>query len=120
MQNPKKNILFIQTQQSRFDYKTPLFTSAFETVTFAADDQKALKLIYNKSYDLIVKDMSFDVEEGITFVKQIKELKSDSQIYTLVETNDEDKIGGLIDAGIHTFVLTPEQFEQALETLATL
>ena len=114
----QKSLLFIQTPQSIFNYKSNLFESAFSSTTFAADEQKALKLIYKNSYDYIVSDMSVDVVNGIIFVKQLKELKPEAFIYTLVKEEDEEKIGALIDAGIHTFVLNKEQFEQALEAIS--
>jgi len=116
----KKSLLFIQTPESIFDYKSELFKSAFASVIFAADEQKALKSVYKNEFDFIVSDMSADVLEGIRFVKQLKELKPHAQIYTLVREEDEDKIGGLIDARIHTFVLNATQFEQALETISEL
>lgn len=119
MSNSKqKSLLFIQAKETIFNYKTELFESAFSSTSFAADEKTALSRIYKNNYDYIVSDMSVNILDGITFVKQLKELKPEAFIYTLVAQEDEDKIGALIDAGIHTFVLSAEQFEQALETIS--
>ena len=114
----KKSLLFVQTPETVFNYKSECFESGFSAVTFASDEQKALKLIYNNSYDFIVCDLSANIADGIVFVKQLKQLKPEANLYTFVKEEDEDKIGGFIDTGIHTFVLNAEQFEQALETIA--
>jgi len=116
----KKSLLFLQTKESIFNYKSELFENLFSSTTFAKDEQKALKLIYKNSYDFIVSDLSGNIVEGIAFVKQLKELKPEANIYTFVREEDEEKIGAFIDSGIHTFVLAAEQFEQALEAISEL
>ena len=45
-------------------------------------------------------------------------MKPEQKMVALVAPKDEDKLGGLIEAGIHAFVLIPEQFDQALEEIA--
>lgn len=116
----KKNILFIEAKESMFHYETQLLDKLFGTVERVNDEQKALKLVYKNDYDAVICDVSGDVIEGTTFMKQVKQMKPEQEIYTLVISKDEENIGGLIDAGIHSFVLEAEQFEQAMETIATL
>ena len=58
--------------------------------------------------------------DGITFSKQLKQNKPEQNIVTLVAVKDEDKIGGMIESGIHAFVLEPTQLEQALEAIAQM
>jgi DNA-binding NtrC family response regulator len=53
-------------------------------------------------------------------VKQIKQLKPELIVAALVAPEDEDKIGGLIETGVHSFVLIPEQLDQALEIIAQM
>lgn len=118
MEKTNKSVLFIETEESMFDYKTTAFDDFFNNIERVKGEQKALKLIYKNQYDAIVSDMSVNVEDGVTFMKQIKEMKPQQIIFTLVATKDEGNIGALIDAGIHSFVLEAEQFEQALQTIA--
>lgn len=118
MAQKKKSILFIEEKDSPFNMKSELFDTHFEHVECVMGEQKALKLIHSKEYDLVVNDISTEVVDGITFMKQIKEFRPKQEIVTLVLMQDEEKIGDLMEHGIHAFVLTPEQFDQALETIA--
>ena len=97
-----------------------MFDELFSKVDKVMGEQKALKLIYNNHYDIIINDISVEPVEGVTFMKQVKEMRPEQEIVTLVLTEDEDKLGDLIEEGIHAFVLTPEQFDQALETVTQM
>lgn len=116
----KKSILFIQEENSDFDYNSPKFDELFESVDMVLGEQKALKLIHKNSYDVVINDMSVAPEDGITFMKQLKEFKVDQEIVTLMLEQDEDKLGDLMENGIHTFILTPEQLDAALEAIAEM
>lgn len=116
----KHNILFIKEENSGFDSETQVFDELFGQVDKVLGEQKALKLIYKNRYDIIVSDLSVNPLDGITFMKQVKELKPEQEIVTLMLTEDENKLGDLIEGGIHAFILTPEQFTQALETIAQM
>ena len=113
-----KSVLFIEVEDSIFDYKSSAFSDFYNNIQRVKGEQKALKLIYKNQYDAIISDMSLNVVDGITFMKQIKEMKPQQIIFTLVASKDEENIGALIDAGIHSFVLEADQFDQALETIA--
>ena len=52
--------------------------------------------------------------------KQIKDKKPEQTIFAMVAPKDTDKLYGIADLGIHAFELTPEQFDQALQTIAQL
>jgi DNA-binding NtrC family response regulator len=118
VEKTNKSVLFIEVDESIFNYKTTAFDDFFNNIERVKGEQKALKLIYKNQYDAIISDVSVNIEDGITFMKQIKEMKPQQIIFTLVATKDEGNIGALIDAGIHSFVLEPEQFDQAMETIA--
>jgi DNA-binding NtrC family response regulator len=118
--NKKLNVLFIKDEKSMLDSDSKMFTELFNKVDMAVDDHKALKLVFANEYDIIINDISVNPIDGITFSKQIKQNKPEQNIVTLVSLKDEDKIGGMIEAGIHAFVLSPEQFDQALEAIANM
>lgn len=114
----KKNILFIEDEASLFDISTPKFSELFSSVEKVLGEQKALKLIYKNSYDIIICDLNSNLDDGITFLQQIKKMKPEQEIFTLMATENENRLGDLIEDGIHAFVLLPEQFDQALEAIA--
>ena len=114
------NILFNKDTKSMFDSGSKMFTELFNKVDVAPDKHKALKLIFANDYDIIINDMSTNPVDGISFMKQIKDFKPQQNIVALVALEDEDKIGGLIETGIHAFILTPNDLDQALEAIAQM
>lgn len=116
--NKKLNVLFIEDNKSMFNSGSKMFIELFNKVEKVSDTQKALKLISRNQYDVIISDISMEPIDGIVFMKQIKQMKPEQKMVALVVPKDEDKLGGLIEAGIHAFVLTPDQFDQALEEIA--
>jgi len=114
----KMNLVFIKDENSKFDTNTDMFKTLFNKVEVLSDENKALKFISKNSYQIVINDVSEDPLDGITFVKQIKQLKPELIVAALVLPKDEDKIGGLIEMGVHSFVLEVEQLDQALEVIA--
>jgi DNA-binding NtrC family response regulator len=121
MSNDKKmDLVFIKDDASRFDLSSEMFKVLFDKVEVVSDTNKALKFISKNPYHIVINDVSVHPIDGITFVKQIKQLKPELIVAALVAPEDEDKIGGLIETGVHSFVLIPEQLDQALEIIAQM
>jgi DNA-binding NtrC family response regulator len=121
MSNDKKmDLVFIKDDTSRFDAGSEMFKVLFDKVEVVSDTNKALKFISKNPYHIVINDVSVHPIDGITFVKQIKQLKPELIVAALVAPEDEDKIGGLIETGVHSFVLIPEQLDQALEVIAQM
>ena len=116
----KMNLLFIKDDQSMFDVGSDMFKVLFDKVEIVNDTNKALKFISKNPYHIVINDVSIHPIDGITFVKQIKELKPELIVAAFVAPQDEDKIGGLIETGVHSFVLEAEQLDQALEVIAQM
>ena len=116
----KMDLLFIKDDTSMFDLDTEMFKVLFDKVEIVNDTNKALKFISKNPFHIVINDVSVHPIDGITFVKQIKELKPELIVAALVAPEDEDKIGGLIETGVHSFVLNPEQLDQALEVIAQM
>lgn len=116
----KMNLVFIKDENSKFNTNTDMFKTLFDKVEVLSDENKALKFISKNPYQIVINDVSEDPIDGITFIKQIKQLKPELIVAALIAPADEDKIGGLIEMGVHSFVLEPEQLDQALEVIATM
>lgn len=116
----KMDLLFIKDDTSLFDLNSKMFTQLFDKTEIIADRNKALKFISKNPYHIVINDATINPIDGITFVKQIKQLKPELIVAAFVAPRDEDKIGGLIEAGVHSFVLTPDQLDQALEVIAQM
>jgi len=118
--NKKMDLVFIKDDTSLFDLDNEMFKVLFDKVEIVSDTNKALKFISKNPYHIVINDVSVHPIDGITFVKQIKQLKPELIVAALVAPEDEDKIGGLIETGVHSFVLIPEQLDQALEIIAQM
>jgi response regulator RpfG family c-di-GMP phosphodiesterase len=114
------NILYIKDENSTLNAAPELLSEYFKSVDIAPDIHKALKLIYNNKYDIVINDISTDPLEGTVFIKQTKQMKPELAQVALVLADDEEKIGGLIDLGVNSFLLAPEQLEYALEAIADM
>lgn len=113
----KWNLLFIQDERSMFDANTNAFETYFNRVDKASNREEALKLFNENQYDVVLSDLSVE-PEGLGFLKQIKDIKSEQCIFALVSPKDTDKLYGIADLGINAFELTPDYFDQALEQIA--
>ncbi len=116
----KWNILFVKDDQTALHVNEQILSQYFNKIAIAADRHKALKLIYANNYDIVINDITTDPLEGTVFIKQTKTMKPEQVQVALVLASDEEKIGGLIDSGINTFLLEPQQLEQALEAISDM
>ena len=57
--------------------------------------------------------------EGVIFLKEIKEKKPQQSLFALVAPKDTDKLYLIANLGIHAFELSPEDFDLALEQIAS-
>ncbi len=118
MSNDKKwNVLFIKDEKSMFDSDTNAFEQCFQTIDKTQGREESLRLFEKNVYDIVICDLSVQPEE-IAFMKQLKDNKPEQCIFVLVDEKDTDKVYGFADMGIHAFILTPEQFDQALEAIS--
>lgn len=113
----KWNMLFIKDESSMFDAETKVFDHLFNKVDKVLGKEEALKFFDANVYDIVMGDLSVE-PEGVAFLKQIQDIKPEQTIFALVSPKDTDKLYGIADLGINAFELTPEQFDQALETIA--
>lgn len=114
----KYNVLFIKGKDSKLDSESNMFSELFTKVDKVLDINKALKLIHSNTYDIIIHDATVDHLNGVTFMKQIKTMKPEQEVVALVSLENENKLEAIIDLGVNVFVLTPEELDQALETIA--
>jgi len=112
----KWKILFIKDNQSLFNTGNKLFTTLFDTVDFVQGREEALKSFDANSYDIVIGDLSVDPKE-LGLLKQLQDKKPGQCIFAFVAPKDTDKLYGIADLGINAFELTPDQLEQALETI---
>lgn len=86
--------------------KTYLDTEAY-TYDEADDGEKAIKLVEENNYDLIIMDIMMSKMDGYEAVKKIKEINSNIPVIMLsARKEEEDKLQGF-DYGIDDYVTKP-------------
>lgn len=115
----KWNILFIAEDKSLLNSNTPIFDQIFHKVDKVLGSNEALKHIDSNQYDMVISDISVEPMEGIILLKEIKEKKPDQTIFALVTEQDSDKLYLIANLGIHAFELSPDDFELAVEQIAS-
>ena len=113
----KWNVLFMKEGNSEFNVDTALLSRLFETTDEVSEKEEALRLLENKTYDIVIADLTVNPER-LGFLKQLQDLKTEQCIFALVAEKDTDKLYGIADMGIHAFELNASQLEQALEVIA--
>ncbi len=112
----KQNVLFILDEKSKFDSQSKMFDQLFSNVDKAITREESLKYFNKNSYDMVICDLSVDSKE-IAFMKQLKDIKPQQIIFVLVDEKDTDKVYGFADLGVNPFILSPEQFDEALKEM---
>ena len=110
----------MQDEKSKFDAHSPMFDKLFSSVDKTLTTPEAFKLMNENQYDIIINDASVDFVEGRTFSKQIKKMKPEQEIVMLVSLSNEGELSEMVDLGIHAFLLSAEEFNQALEAISQM
>ncbi len=90
MPNKKKKILLIEDEYILAEMYKDKFTQAGFTVYVAMDSEEGLELTKKEKPDLIVLDILLPRENGITFLKWMKDNEKISSIPVLVFSNYDD------------------------------
>ncbi len=114
------NLLLLQEASSKLSNSDLTLEQLFNKADQAETTHAALKLMDSFEYDLLVYDITTNAKEGFQFSKHVRQMKPKLPIFVMVSPDDESQIGDLLDLGINAFVLTPDQFTQAMQTIADL
>ena len=118
--NKKYNVLFVKDKKSTLDADSKLFNELFDTADKALNEEEALNLINANKYDILINDSIMDFLTGTAFVKHVKEMKSEQEVVLLVSPDNEGNLAEMVDLGIHVFLLTSPDFDQALEVISKM
>lgn len=84
------------------------------------DGQKAIELVSQNAYDVIVMDIMLPIKSGIEAVKEIRQLGNQSHIIMLTAMSEiDDRVTGL-DAGADDYVTKPFSLKELLARLRSM
>jgi len=115
--NKQLDVLFIKDEKSKFDSETKMFEKLFRRVDISVGRENSLRKFDNNLYDMVICDLSENPEE-IAFMKQLKDKKPKQTIFVFVDERDTPKVYGFADLGMNAFILSPDQFDAALEEIS--
>lgn len=110
------NLLYIKDENSKLNSDSQIFEELFSQVDKVTTPAEAFKLFQEKSYDLIIGDLTTDIKK-LDILKQLIEQNKDQVIFSLVSANDAEKFYGIADLGINAVELEPSQFDNALNAI---
>ena len=79
--------------------------SSFVVVAVVSDGEQALKSVKDYSPDVAVLDMNMPKMTGLGVLKELKNLKSKTEVVFLTMFDDEDILNEAIDLGVKGYIL---------------
>lgn len=101
-----KKILIVEDEKEiRNILKVYLLTAGYE-VTEAADGEEAMKIFYEKPFDLVILDIMLPKKDGWSICREIKEYSSVPVIIITARDNENDEVFGF-EIGADGYITKP-------------
>ena len=101
-----KKILIVEDEKEiRNILKVYLLTAGYE-VTEAADGEEAMRIFYEKPFDLVVLDIMLPKKDGWSICREIKEYSSVPVIIITARDNENDEVFGF-EIGADDYITKP-------------
>jgi CheY-like chemotaxis protein len=115
------NVLLVEDNEINQDVATAYLRKMKVNITIANNGLEALKLVTEKSFDIILMDLQMPVMDGIEAAKEIRKLKNKKTIPIIAMTAaamEKDKENSKA-AGMNAHITKPIDLEELKETLLT-
>lgn len=89
----------------------------FEVVGQAADGEEAVKLVAEKSPNVVLMDIEMPKLDGLQATRQIKANYPEASVLVLTVHNDEEHVAALLDAGATGYLLKTTFGEELLQAI---
>lgn len=111
------NILFAEDNEDVRAQIVKMLNNFFENIDIAVDGLDALNLYSEKSYDIVITDLSMPNLDGISLCKEIMSIDQDQIILVISAYTHPDNLFELINLGITKFIQKPIEQENIIKTL---
>ena len=101
----KSNILIVEDHElTRFGLKTTFSDVDFVNGIYEADSaEKAYEIVKNNKIDIIIMDLGLPGTDGITAIKNIKDMKPDIKFIVLTSHSDKKDVLNSLKAGAQAY-----------------
>ena len=91
-----------------------------EVVYQAKDGDEAVEKYASLKPDVLLLDLTMPKKDGLTVLKEIKEIDPDAKIIMLSAADSEKMVNDCLEAGAATFISKPFDFNVVLKTIRDL
>ncbi len=101
----KNTILIVEDHElTRFGLKTTFGDVECISAIYEADSaEKAYEIVKNNKIDIIIMDLGLPETDGITAIKQIKDIKPETKFVVLTSHNDKKDVLNSLKAGAQAY-----------------
>jgi DNA-binding NtrC family response regulator len=112
------NILYLEDDTELLRHTTDILEDFVNNIYPVKNSQEAMEILLTKKVDVIISDILLEGENGINFLKYIKE-KKDINLPTILTTAHTDTIYLLeaIKLKVENYIIKPIKIKELLDTL---
>ncbi len=110
-------ILYVEDDELIARTAISILDRYFDSVDYASDGEEGLKKYKSSIYDIVISDIQMPNLDGMSMVKEIKEINPGQNIIITSASDDSEKLISLIDIGVEKFLLKPIKREKLLNTI---
>ncbi|PWB73807.1 hypothetical protein C3F09_04910, partial [candidate division GN15 bacterium] len=101
------NILVVDDKDSMRNMLTETLTEEGHRVDAADDGQKAIDLVRNKSYDLVLTDLKMPTVDGLNVLSAVKEIDDETSVIIMTAYGTIEDAVAAMKKGAYDFITKP-------------
>ncbi len=101
------NILVVEDKDSMRNMLTQTLVEEGYRVDAAEDGKKALDLVHNKSYDLVLTDLKMPNVDGLRVLSEVKETDTDTSVILMTAYGTIEDAVAAMKSGAYDFITKP-------------
>lgn len=105
------DVLIVEDDEVLLNQIKNLLSKFFRRVDVAVHGLEALNRLSERSYDLIITDLTMPLIDGFSLIENIRKLDLEQKIMVISAHSESQKLLNLIDMGIDAFLLKPVNME---------
>lgn len=114
------NILLLEDDIHLSNTVVEYLTSNGYCITTAYDGQKAMDLIYEQSFDLLIFDVKVPMIDGFELLKTIRQQGVTTPVIMLTSLDDVDSVTNGFDLGCDDYIRKPFALKELLARSQTI
>jgi DNA-binding response OmpR family regulator len=110
-----RHLLLLEDNDEFIENAISLFNMFVKKTFVARNIQEAFKILENETIDLIISDINLKNESGLDFIKEFREINSETPILVLSAYKDEDLLFKAMTLNLSGYLIKPINFNALIE-----